>query len=681
MGEEGPFILFSGLLFMARKIIKLSKGNNTSADPLAGLRIDYRSLLNDAQLDAVTSINGPVLIIAGAGSGKTRVITYRTAYLAEKGTPPEQIALLTFTRRAAHEMLCRAEAVSGMDLRAVEGGTFHSFASKMLRKFANRVGLERSFSVLDQTDSEDAIKKVRDALSLGSDKKRFPQKGTLLDIVSKARNKGILIRDVIKNDFAHFEDELPGIERVAEAYRTLKAERNLLDFDDLLFYLRDLLDDSRGNDISGRFKYVMADEYQDTNGVQADIVQLLAKTNGNLCVVGDDAQCIYTWRGSSFENILEMEKRFPDVKIVKLETNYRSCQPVLDVANQVMKKAARSYTKVLRAAKKGGEKPVLVETESCDAQAEFIAASVLALREEGVALGRIAVLCRAVFHLRELELELNRRNVPYVVFGGIKFSEAAHVKDLLALLRVGMNPLDDLALKRILELLPKIGPASSNKIINAVQASPEPWDALFNPPGRLPKETAHKLKKLGELLRLIAKAEEKPARLVESAEKFYRPLLKERYDDHPKREPDLDLLVSFAAPYRSLESYLSDMMLTPTRDRSQDKVVERDDEDERLVLSTVHSAKGLEFHTVFILHLVDGMFPAGRSLGDPESIEEERRLFYVAVTRAEENLYLCHPSFVVGPQMWNAGGGLTTVSRFVDADVLPLVDRADIEWE
>jgi DNA helicase-2/ATP-dependent DNA helicase PcrA len=668
---------------MARKIIKLSKDRGEQeGDPLAGLRIDYRSMLNDEQLTAVMTIDGPVLIIAGAGSGKTRVITYRTAYLSEKGVQPEQMVLLTFTRRAATEMLSRAEAIVGMDLRNVEGGTFHSFASKLLRKWGNYIGLERNFTVLDQGDAEDALKKVRDALALGSKEKRFPQKGTLLDIISKARNKGTTVRDVVKKDFAHFESDIDGIEQVTKGYRSFKADRHLLDFDDLLFHLRDLLDGPEGGAVSAKFKYIMADEYQDTNGVQADIIQLLSKAHNNVCVVGDDAQCIYTWRGSSFENILDMEKRYPKVRIITLETNYRSCQPILDVANRVMTKAARSYTKVLRATKPEGEKPILVETKSTEEQAEFIAATVLSLREEGVPLHRMAVLSRAVFHLRDLELELSRRNIPYVVFGGIKFSEAAHVKDLLAVLRAGVNVRDDLSLKRILELLPRIGPSTSDKIIDAVFQSPsDPWGVFFDPPGRVHKEAEGILKNLGELLRRIGKNEEKPGPLVDAAKKFYLPLLRNRYDDHPKREPDLDLLVSFAAPYRSLESYLSDMMLTPTRDRAQEKVVERDDEDEMLVLSTVHSAKGLEFHTVFIPHLVDGLFPSNRSFGDPEAMEEERRLFYVAVTRAESDLYLCHPSFVSGPQTWDSGGGLTARSRFIDADLLPLLDTADIEWE
>ncbi len=666
---------------MARRVIKIARDKSLRPEGTEGLSIDYRRVLNPEQLEAVTTIRGPLLIIAGAGSGKTRVITYRTAYLAERGVPPERIALLTFTRRAAHEMLARAEALSGINLRGVGGGTFHSFANNMLHRYGKHVGLDRNFTVLDQSDSEDAVKVVRDQLGLASENRRFPKKGTLLAIISKARNKGMTLQDIVESDFSHFADDLDGIEQVAKGYRELKVLRHLVDFDDLLFYLQALLQSDRGKEIANRYKYVMADEYQDTNKVQAEIIRLLSQVHGNVCVVGDDAQCIYTWRGSSFENILKVQETFPDVKVVKLERNYRSTQQILDVANQVMTGAERSYTKVLRAQRPAGEKPLLVQTESAEEQAEFIAGTVLALREEGIALDDQAVLCRAVWHFRDLELELTRRNIPYVVFGGLKFGEAAHVKDLLAVLRVGVNPRDDLSLKRILELLPRVGPATSAKIIAAVFASEDPFETLCVPPVNLADPARQRLIKLSRTLKAIDAADEKPTKLVERAKKFYLPLMKERYDDHPKREPDLDLIESFAGPYNSLQSFLSDMMLTPNRDRAQDNVVERDDEDERLVLSTVHSAKGLEFHTVFMPHLVDGLFPSSRSFGDPESLEEERRLFYVAVTRAKENLYLLHPSFIPGPQMWDPGGGISRISRYVDRDVMKLVETADIEWE
>jgi DNA helicase II / ATP-dependent DNA helicase PcrA len=667
---------------MARKVIKIARDKSLRQEgETSGLRIDYRGMLNPEQYEAVTSIRGPLLIIAGAGSGKTRVITYRTAYLAERGVPPERVVLLTFTRRAAREMLSRAEALSGINLRGVAGGTFHSFANTLLHRYGKHVGLDQNFTVLDQADSEDAVKAVRDQLGLGSENRRFPKKGTLFAIISKARNKGVTVEEVVAGEFSHFEDDLDGIEQVAAGYRKLKAARHLVDFDDLLFHLRDLLAGEKGPDISNRYKYVMADEYQDTNQVQADIVRRLARIHGNVCVVGDDAQCIYTWRGSSFENILKVGEAFPEVKIITLERNYRSTQQILDVANQVMKGAERSYTKILRAQQPEGEKPLLVQTESTEEQAEFIAGTVLQLREEGVSLNDQAVLCRAVWHFRDLELELTRRNIPYVVYGGLKFGEAAHVKDLLAVLRVGLNPRDDLSLRRILTLMPRVGPATCDKIVAAMFASEDPLETLAHLPLNLSAPAKERIAKLSQTLAVIGKAEEKPSKLVERAKKFYMPLLKERYDDHPKREPDLDLIVSFAGPYSGLQSFLADMMLTPNRDRSQDKAVESDDEDEHLILSTVHSAKGLEFHTVFMPHLVDGLFPSSRSFGDPESLEEERRLFYVAVTRAKENLFLLQPSFVPGPQMWDPGGGISKLTRYVDPAVMKLVEVADIEWE
>lgn len=666
---------------MARRLVKVSRGESLRSETdFSGFRIEYDKVLNPQQLEAVTTINGPLLIIAGAGSGKTRVITYRTAYLAEKGVPPERIVLLTFTRRAANEMIARAEALSGIDLRSVDGGTFHSFANKLLHRYGQHVGLARNFTVLDQGDSEDAVKRVRDELQRGSNDKRFPKKGTLFAIISKARNKQMSIEDVVAHDFPHFKECARDIGSIAAGYRTLKRARSLVDFDDLLFYLRDLLAGPEGQAIAGRYRYVMADEYQDTNEVQGEVVRLLSKVHGNVCVVGDDAQCIYTWRGSSFENILEVEKLFPNTKIVKLEQNYRSTQQVLDVANTVMKRAARSYTKVLRTTRSAGERPLLVQTESGIEQADFIAGTVLQLREEGVPLGDMAVLCRAVFHLRDLELELGRRNIPYVVYGGIKFQEAAHVKDLMAVLRLAVNPQDDLALKRVLELLPRVGPATSSRIIDIVSSLESPWPVLGDLSVKIPDAARRTLRKLGKTLDAMGKGEERPSRLVEQAKKLYTPLLRERYDDHPKREPDLDLLISFAAPYRSLQSFLTDMMLTPNRDRAQDRTVEREQEDECLVLSTVHSAKGLEFHTVFIPHLVDGLFPSNRAFGDEEALEEERRLFYVAVTRAKEGLYLCQPSFVPGPQAWDPGGGITKLTRFIDPDVMSLIDVADLEW-
>jgi DNA helicase-2/ATP-dependent DNA helicase PcrA len=370
---------------------------------------------------------------------------------------------------------------------------------------------------------------------------------------------------------------------------------------------------------------------------------------------------------------------FQNTKLVTLEQNYRSTQQVLDVANQVMGQAARSYTKILKAISPPGERPWLVRPESATQQAEFITAKILELREEGIPLGEMAVLCRAVWHLRELELELGRCNIPYVVFGGIKFAEAAHVKDLLAFLKVAVNPRDDIALKRILELLPGIGPSRSDKIIAAAASAESPWRALSSPDIKIPAGTAAKLNGMATLLKAIAGDGKKPAESVEAAKRFYRPLLREKFDDHPSREPDCDLMINLASPYRSLHSFLADMSLEPSRDRYQKHVEPKDNEDEALVLSTVHSAKGLEFHSVFIPHLVDGLFPSSRAFDDPEALEEERRIFYVATTRAKEGLYLCQPVFVAAPYLKNSG--ISKISRFVDQTVARQIDEVDIEWD
>lgn len=667
---------------MSRKKIRITRGDSLSPHKAhRSFSIDYRNELNSEQFEAVTYIHGPLLVIAGAGSGKTRVITYRTAFLAENSIPPDKIVLLTFTRKAAREMLSRAQALSGLNLSSVEGGTFHSFAHKLLRRYGEYIGLNRNFALMDQSDSTDAVKTVRDRLGLGSKEKRFPNKNTLFTTISKSRNKGLSIEQIVASEWPQFMDDLPGIERVAHEYEALKRSRNLLDFDDLLFFLRDLLQSPQGKTLVAKYEHVMADEYQDTNGVQAEIVRLLASGHNNVCVVGDDAQCIYTWRGSSFENILNLENVFPNLKVVKLVRNYRSTQPILDVANKVISKATRSYTKVLRTTKKGGERPWLVYVDSPNAQADLIAAKVLELREQGVELKDMAVLCRAVWHLRDLELELNRRNIPYVVFGGLKFSEAAHVKDLLAFLRFALNPQDDLSLKRVVELIPRVGPATSAKVIAAVTTRNEPFAVLSNLDLKIPASTRETFGKMAQTFTSIAAGNRSPAEYVEEVNRLYQPLLKEKFDDYSKRERDLEQVASLAVSYSSLSAFITDMALEPNRDRSQDDTVDLEDDDEHLVLSTIHSAKGLEFNSVFIPHLVDGLFPSNRSYGDPEALEEERRLFYVAVTRAKEDLFLCHPVFVPGPHNWDSGAGITNVSRFIDDEVEELVDSIDVEWD
>jgi DNA helicase-2/ATP-dependent DNA helicase PcrA len=646
-----------------------------------GLRIDYERALNPEQYAAVTTIEGPVLIVAGAGSGKTRVITYRVAYLVESGAPPERIVLLTFTRRAAGEMLDRAQALTGRDCRRVQGGTFHSFAHLLLRRHARHVGLEPNFVIMDQADSEDAVKLVRDELGLGEGERRFPNKRTVFSVISKARNKQASVADIVLEEYPQFESEIEGLEAIAKGYARLKQERNLLDFDDLLERLRDLLASDFGRALAGQYLHVMADEYQDTNRVQAEIVRLLARVHGNVCVVGDDAQCIYSWRGSDFENILRFEEQFPGTRVIKLERNYRSTQPILDVANRVMARAQRAYTKVLRAEQPGDELPWFVELDDPRTQADFIATRVLELREEGVPLREIAVLVRAVWHLRELELELGRRNIPYVVYGGVRFTEAAHIKDLLAYLRVAVTPRDDISWKRILELLRGVGAKTSKRMIAALLAAENPWELLGSRKLRPPKAAAEPLRRMARLLGAIAAEDPAPAEALEAIRDFYAPILRERFDDYPRRESELAQLLSMAAGYHSSQSLLADIALEPNRDRYRDRRGNPDPERDFLVLSTIHSAKGLEFHAVFVPHLVEGIFPAIRTHSTPEEIEEERRLLYVAITRAKRELCLSLPRRLPGRGWMERTSGMDNRSRFLDREVLDLVQQVVADYD
>ena len=663
------------------RVVKAVRDRDTAVS--GQFRINYEETLNPEQYQAVTTIDGPVLVIAGAGSGKTRVITYRVAYLVEKGIPPERIVLLTFTRRAAAQMLSRAQGLTGLECTKVQGGTFHSFAHLMLRRYSEQAGLSPNFVVLDEGDSEDAVKLVRDQLGLGQSDRRFPNKRTVFDIISSAHNKQISLAAVVLADYPQFEEEITALQRISDGYRDLKRERQLVDFDDLLELLRDLLAGPLGRQISARYLHVMADEYQDTNRVQADIVRLLAQEHRNVCVVGDDAQCIYTWRGADSENILRFSEQFPETRLIKLERNYRSTQQVLDLANAVMAKACRTYTKVLRATRDGGDLPWLLTFPNPTEQAEFIAAKILELREEGVGLSDIAVLTRAVWHLRELELELSRRNIPYVVYGGIRFSEAAHIKDVLAYLRVAVNSADALSLKRVVELIPRIGSRTSQRLIEQMTGSFAPWDTLeqLSAQLKLPGESAQTLFNLAQLFRQLASGSFSPARCIEEARNFYRPTLRAQFDDYPRRESDLEQLIGMAGTYKSLQRLLTDMALEPNRDRSQERMLPRDPEDELLVLSTVHSAKGLEFHSVFIPHLMDGLFPSIRSFGDEASMEEERRLFYVAVTRAKVGLFLSAPLFLPNRGWQQQELGMATHSRFLDNAVRDYLEQVDVEWE
>jgi DNA helicase-2/ATP-dependent DNA helicase PcrA len=605
--------------------------------------IDYAAELNAAQYAAVSHLEGPVLVVAGAGSGKTRTLVYRVARLVELGIAPSSILLLTFTRRAAEVMLERAASLVGTACGRVRGGTFHSFANLALRRFAREIGRDASFTILDRGDAEDVVQLVRTAMGLDRKDRRFPKKQTIADIFSACVNKTLPLAAIVESDYLHLAEHLDDLTELRNRYEAYKAERNLFDYDDLLLKLRDLLEQrpAIAERLSQELRFVMVDEYQDTNRLQAEIVEQLATSHKNVMAVGDDAQSIYSFRGADFRNIMEFEKRFPGARVIALEENYRSTQPILDLANAVIERAAERYTKVLRTRQTGGTTPVLVQAESESFQSRFVCQRILELREEGVPLEEIAVLFRSSFHSFDLELELARADLPFIKRGGFKFVETTHVKDVVAHLRVGANPLDTVSWLRVLLLLEGVGPKTAGAMVEAVAAAGGALAALRLPARR--EGGAKELERLTALVAALGREPLRPAVALERVVSHYQPILERVHpDDHPRRLKDLEHLVTIAARYPTLEAMLSDFALEPPSDAVGGALAEDDDEG-RLTLSTIHSAKGLEWHTVFLIWAADGKFPAPQSLIDEAELEEERRLCYVAITRAKRLLYLCYP--------------------------------------
>ncbi len=650
-------------------------------------RIDYARELNPAQLEAVSTLEGPVLVIAGAGSGKTRTLVYRVARLVESGVPPGRILLLTFTRKAAEEMLRRASALVGTSCEQVAGGTFHAFANTVLRRLAPRVGLTAGFTILDRADAEDVIALLRTRAGLDRKDRRFPRKGAILELLSMAVNRSTTVADLVQTSYAHLAEHLDDLVRLGEAYARYKREKNLVDYDDLLVLLRDLLRDHAevAHQLSRTFRYVMVDEYQDTNRLQAEIVRGLAVAHRNVMAVGDDSQSIYSFRGATFRNIMDFPALFPGTRIVKLEENYRSTQPILGLANAIIDRAAEKHTKVLRACRAGGGPPLLVRCADEQAQSRFVCQRILELREEGVPLAEMAVLFRSSFHSFDLELELGRHDLPFVKRGGFKFIETAHVKDVLAHLRVMANPRDAVSWHRVLCLLDGVGPRTAEDVLVHLG---EPADAVAAAErlARYPRRGAYtaELRRLATLVAETAAAEVPPAEKLERVIGFYVPMLRHLHpEDFPKRERDLEHFLTIAARYRSLQSLLADMALEPPSDSVGDVLAAGDEDEGLLTLSTIHSAKGLEWRAVFVIWLVDGRFPSYHTVDDAEEVEEERRLLYVAVTRAKEHLYLSYPIDV-----YDRGSGLVLgqPSRFVEglpAELLPqleVVDETAASW-
>ncbi len=605
-------------------------------------RLDYRRFLNEAQYEAAVTTEGPVLVVAGAGSGKTRTLVFRVARLVELGIDPRAILLLTFTRKAAAEMLRRASGLLDGRCDRVAGGTFHSFANTVLRRHGSIIGVASSFTILDRGDAEDVVALLRTRLGLDKKDKRFPRKQTIAEMFSMTVNKSRLIADLICDDYIHLAEHADDLLALQAEYAAYKADRQLLDYDDLLLKLHQLLqqDEELRQRLSQRHRFIMVDEYQDTNALQAAIVRLLAASHDNVMAVGDDAQSIYAFRGASFRNIMDFPSQFPGTRVITLEENYRSTQPILNVTNAIIAQARERHTKELFTRKPGGESPLLVAAESENFQSRFVCQRILELREEGVPLPEIAVLFRSSFHSFDLELELTRRDLPFVKRGGFKFIETAHVKDALGHLRVLANPRDTVSWHRILLLIEGIGPRTAEDIVAHLLAAIDVPDALEGFSGRV---FSTDLRALAGLFRRIGEGMPKPEQQLTEVLRYYEPLLRRIHrDDYPKRVRDLEHFITIAARFDTLQSLLTEMALDPPSDSVKD-VVAVDEEEGLLTLSTIHSAKGLEWHTVFIIWAVDGKFPSVYSLHGEEELEEERRLLYVAATRAKEHLYISYP--------------------------------------
>jgi DNA helicase II / ATP-dependent DNA helicase PcrA len=684
------------------------------------LQIDYAKELNAQQHAAVTAAPGPALVIAGAGSGKTRTLTYRVAYLLEHGVPADRILLLTFTNKAEKEMMRRVGDLLGSDSQHLWGGTFHSLGARILRRHAPDLGYRQDFTILDREDASDLIKTCLAESDIDVKATRFPKADVLADVFSMALNTQRSIAESVAQEHPHFAELAPRIAEIAQRYATRKRAANVMDFDDLLtLWLRLLKDRAEVREhYQRKFQFILVDEYQDTNKLQSDLIDTLAERHKNVMVVGDDSQSIYAWRGANFRNIIEFPARYPGATVYKIETNYRSTPEILSLANAAIAPNVHQFAKELAAARKSGSKPVLVTCGDGNEQASFIAQRMLELREEGVAMNQMAVLYRSHFHALELQLELTRRNIPFSITSGIRFFEQAHIKDVAAYLKLVTNPTDELAFKRLVEMLPGIGGRGAEKLWQKFSAefrasgfeppepSPEAIAAAWDPEGEFddakldapdPKaeaaypKIAPALQKCASavpkksivawagFLATLSQLEAEPLRRNASGmirhviEAGYEDYLAETFANYRLRLEDLQQLASFALQFKSPEEFLTQLSLLTNIEAEDQQASTKDEEQVRL--STIHQAKGLEFDVVFVIMLCDGMFPSARSIESVDGEEEERRLFYVAITRARNELYLSYP--LIRMMAGYSGDMMQQPSRFLKEFPPELVD----EWQ
>ncbi len=645
---------------MARRFV-LHRDPDTPPAP-SGLTLDYAAALNPQQLAAATAPGGPILIVAGAGTGKTRTLVYRVAYLVETGVPPEGIVLLTFTRRAAGAMLARATSLLDGRCARVRGGTFHAFCVSILRRHADRIGFDRRFTILDASDAADVLDVLRTEAGLHASEKRFPRKRTLQAIFSAALNRDLELADALAERWPQYLVHLDELEALRDAFGAFKRRNGLMDYDDLLARTLELFatHDEVRRQVAAECWHVLVDEYQDVNQLQARLVEAFASVHGHVTAVGDDAQSIYRFRGADVGHILRFPARFPGTRVLKLEQNYRSTQPILDLANHVLDRAHAKYEKRLFTEREGGERPALVQAADASWQSRFVAQVVLAKREEGVPLNRMAVLFRSGWCSYDLEAELGRRRIPFVKYGGLKLAEAAHVKDVVAHLRVAENPGDAVAWNRALQLLEGIGPKSAQQLLAWIRQAENPY-ALDAPATSAKYEAG--LRRLGAVLDALRREDAPLAEQIDALLAYYRPLFERVYaEDADQREADLEGFAAVAARYPSRAALLEALALDPL-DLTTEEVEGTDKDEPPLVLSTVHSAKGLEFDTVFLIEALDGVLPSQYSLKRDDDLDEELRLLYVALTRAENELYVSYP---LVQHRRGAGEFFTNPSRFLE---------------
>jgi len=614
-------------------------------------QVSYESELNPQQLDVVVAAEGPVLVIAGAGSGKTRTITYRVAWLLESGIDPSEILLLTFTNKAAREMMHRVALLTQLDVRQLWGGTFHHVGNLLLRPHAKLLGLNSNFTILDQGDSKDLITACISQLRGEKKDKQFPSVDILQDLISFSINTTNPLESVLRLRYPQFEELAVPILEIARRYSEKKKEMNSVDFDDLLLGTKFLLENHEDvrKYYGTKFKYILVDEYQDTNKLQADVVDLLASQHRNLMVVGDDSQSIYSFRGANFANIMHFPDRYPDTRLFRLEMNYRSTPEILLLANDIIRRNEEQFSKTLTPTRTSLlVKPAVVPLRDGAQQAEFVAQRILELQDESVSLNEISILYRAHYHSMELQLELTRRGIPFSIHSGVRFFEQRHIKDVVAYLKVLINPFDELSWRRIFLLIPGIGPRSADRLWTRIRSEQDAIAKLSQFAGEIPRAAKAGWTRFTELLNELSHEGflQLPAAAIDHVLKHgYEAYLESKFTDFASRREDIHQMSNFAMQFDSVQKFLTELSLLGQMEGEESSA---DAPQERVRLSTIHQAKGLEWQAVFVIYMVDGRFPSTRSMKDAADLEEERRLFYVACTRAKNQLYLTYVLFAEG---------------------------------